>query len=257
MTTPTPTTTGAGRRPTAARRRTPLRRFIPPQHGAWAMLLLPWLTGVLTAGFRWLHLPLLGAWLSGYLFSYYLLQAVKTRRPHRVRGQLLAYATPTVLLGGLLVALRPQLLWYAPAFAILFAVNLGYATRRNERALLNDLTSVAQSCLMIFVSATLAAAPPAQVVPAFLAVTAYFTGTVLYVKTMIRERGRASYYRASVAYHLAILALAAWWHQPVAILFAILLARAVLLPRLPMTPKQVGILEIAASALLVLTLTST
>jgi hypothetical protein len=245
MTTPASTTTGTRLR----------RRFIPPQHGAWAMLLVPWLAGVLTVGFRWLHVPLLGAWLSGYLFSYYLLQAVKTRRPHRVRRQLLVYATPTVLLGGLILALRPQLLWYAPAYAALFAVNVGYAVRRNERTLLNDLTSVAQSSLIIFVCATLAAAPTARVWPAFLAVAAYFTGTVLYVKTMIRERGHAGYYRASVAYHLAILALATWWRPPVAILFAMLLARAAVLPRLPMTPKQVGIIEIAASALVVVTLT--
>jgi hypothetical protein len=227
-----------------------LRRFVPPQHGAWAMLLVPWLAGVLAAGFRWPHLPLLGAWLTGYLFSYYLFQAVKTRRPGRVRTQLLVYAIPTVLLGGLVLAVRPHVLWYGPVYAILFAVNVGYAARRRERALLNDFASVVQSCLMVFVCATVADAPAAAVLPAFLAVTAYFVGTVLYVKTMIRERGDAAYYRASVGYHGAVFAVGAWLLQPVAVLFALLLARAVVFPGRPMTPKQVGVLEIAASTLL-------
>src|SRR5262245_54088196 len=123
MTTATATTV---RRTPRQRRRT-LRRYIPPQHGAWAMLLLPWLVGVLTAGFRWVQLPLLGAWLAGYLFSYYLLQAIKSRRPGRFRAQLRAYAIPTFLLGGLVLALRPHLLWYAPVYALLLGVNLAYA----------------------------------------------------------------------------------------------------------------------------------
>ena len=89
MSTPASTTT------TVRRPRRTLRRYIPPQHGAWAMLLVPWLAGVLTAGFRWVHLPLLGAWLAGYLASYYVFQAVKTRRLNRFRAQLVAYAVPT------------------------------------------------------------------------------------------------------------------------------------------------------------------
>ena len=231
------------------------------------MLLVPWLAGVLTAGFRWVHLPLLGAWLAGYLFSYYLLQAVKTRRPGRVRAQLLAYATPTILLGGLVLTLQPQLLWYAPAYALLLGINVAYAVRRNERALVNDLASVAQSCLMVLVFATVAGQTPGHVLPAFLAVTAYFTGTVLYVKTMIRERGRTGYYRASVAYHLVILAVAAGLRAPVAILFAGLLVRAYAFPqgrllplhrrggKRPMTPKQVGVIEIVACVLLLVAIT--
>ena len=242
-------TTSASTMPRRSRRAV-LRRYIPPQHGAWAMLLVPWLAGVLTAGFRWVHLPLLGAWLTGYLASYYAFQALKTRRLGRFRAQLMVYAIPTVVLGGLVLGLRPPVLWYAPAYALLLAVNAVYALRHRERALVNDLASVAQSCLMVLVCATVAGVSSDRVLPAFLAVTAYFVGTVLYVKTMIRERGHAGYYRASVAYHLAILAVAAWFRAPVAILFAGLLVRAIVFPRRRMTPKQVGIIEIVASALL-------
>jgi hypothetical protein len=241
------------RRP--VRRRT-TRQFVPPQHGAWAMLLVPWLAGVLTAGFRWAHLPLLGAWLAGYLLSYYVLQAVKTRRISRFRPQLLLYGPVAAALGLLVVALRPALLAYAPAYALLLALNVVYARRRDERALLNDLVSVVQSCLMVFVAATTAGAGPGRVAPAFFVVLLYFTGTVLYVKTMIRERGQASYYWTSVVYHALALGAAAVLGVPAAAVFVLLLLRAAVLPRYRLTPKHVGLIEIAASALVLATAAS-
>jgi hypothetical protein len=230
-------------------RRRGARQFIPPQHGAWAMLLLPWLGGVLIAGFHWVHLPLLGAWLAGYLLSYYALQAVKTRRPARFRPQLLLYGPVAAALGLVVVVARPAVLAYAPAYLLLLALNARYARQRRERALLNDLGSVVQSCLMVLVAATVAGAGLGQVVPAFMAVLLYFTGTVLYVKTMIRERGNAAYHRASVAYHAAACVVAAFLSLPLTAVFALLLARAAALPRYRLAPEHVGIIEIVASAL--------
>ena len=217
------------------------------------MLLVPWLSGVLVAGFHWTHLPLLGAWLAGYLLSYYVLQSVKTRRPSRFRPQLLLYGPITAVLGLLVVSARPQVLTYTPAFALLLAVNGYYAWRRRERALLNDLTSVIQSCLMVFIAATVAGIGISNVVPTFAAVLLYFTGTVLYVKTMIRERGNASYHRASVTYHVLAFAVAAFLTIPIAAVFALLLVRAAVLPRYRLIPKHVGITEIVASTLVLIT----
>jgi hypothetical protein len=221
------------------------------------MLLLPYLAAVLTVGFRWPHLPLLAAWLAGYLLSYYALQAVKTRRPRRVRAQLLLYGAVTAPLAMLVVAARPQVLAYAPAYALLLAVNAGYAWRRRDRALLNDLASVLQSCMIVLVVAAVAATPARQVAHVFAAMLLYFAGTVLYVKTMIRERGSAAYHRASVGYHLMALALAAWLSPALAAVFALLLARAWALPRRPLTPKQVGVIETVACLLLLAAVAAT
>jgi hypothetical protein len=236
------------------RRRSTVRQFVPPQHGAWAMLLVPYVAGVLATGLRWAHLPLLGAWLAGYLLSYYALLTVKTRRPGRVRAQLLLYGSVTAVLGGLVCIAAPRVLTYGPAYAALLAVNAAYAYRRRERALLNDLASVAQSCLMVFVVATVAGVAPARVADVFVAVLLYFAGTVLYVKTMIRERDSAGYYRASVAYHAVALAVAAVVAWPLGVVFGVLLARAWALPRRGLTPKQVGLIEIAACVALLVTL---
>jgi hypothetical protein len=234
-----------------ARRRT-VRQFVPPQHGAWAMLLLPYLAGVIAAGFRWPDLPLLGAWLAGYLLSYFVMQAVKTRRPQRFRAPLRWYAPIAAALAVVVVVACPRVLLFAPVYAGLLAVNAWYAARRRERALVNDLASVLQSCLMVFVVAAVAGQDPGRVVTPFLVVLLYFTGTVLYVKTMIRERDSRTYRRASIAYHALALVAAALLGPAPAAVFALLLARAWLLPGHRLTPKQVGVVEIVASLLVLL-----
>lgn len=233
-------TSAAGRR----------RRFLPPQHGAWAMLAVPYLCGLLIAGYRWPDLPLLGAWIAGYLLSYYLFQAVKSRRPGRYRDQLMLYGTTAIPLAAVVVAARPQVLWYAPGYAALFAVNAWYAWRRRERALLNDIASVIQSCLMVLVVATVAGTPPSAVLDVFVLCLAYFLGTVLHVKAMIRERDNPTYRRLSISYHLLALAAASWLSPWATALFGWLLIRAAVLPGRGWSPRRVGLVEMANCVLL-------
>lgn len=229
------------KRPTAPAR----RRFIPPQHGAWAMLATPYIAGLIVAGYRWPDVPLAVAWLSAYLFSYFLFQALKSRRLGRYRTQLILYGIPALVMTSVVVAARPAVLWYAPAYAILVAANAWYAIRRRERALANDLAAVVQSCLIVPVVATIAGTPPAAVLPAFLLCLAYFGGTVFSVKTMIRERGNRAYWWLSVGYHAVALGVAAWISPWAAGLFAWLLIRSAVLPFTGWTPKRVGLIEFA------------
>lgn len=237
-----------GQRRAARRRRR--RRYLPPQHGAWAMLVVPYLVGVLWAGPSWLQLPLLVAWLGGYLLSYYLFLAVKTRRPSQVTAQVLVYSAVTVPAALLVVVLRPELLAFAPVYAVLLAVNVWYAWRRSERALLNDLASVVQGALMVPVAAGAAGVAPVAVLAPFVVVLLYFAGTVLYVKTMIRGRGDPRYLRGSIAYHAAAGVAAGVIAWPLAAPFGWFLVRAVWLPRRNLTPKRVGMIEIANCAVL-------
>ncbi|MEU4560102.1 YwiC-like family protein [Actinoplanes sp. NPDC023936] len=240
---------------TTAVRRPARRQYVPPQHGAWAMLLLPYLAGVIVAGFRWPDVPLLGAWLAGYLLSYFVLQAIKSRRPRRYRAQITLYAPVTAVLAAPVLVACPRLLLFAPPYAALLAVNAWYAYRRRERALVNDLASVLQSCLMVFVVAVVAGRPLTDVVTPFAVVLLYLVGTVLYVKTMIRERGNIGYFRASVAYHAAALVAGLAAGILPGVVFAVLLVRAWALPGRALTPRRVGITEIGASALVLLAAT--
>jgi hypothetical protein len=213
------------------------------------MLLVPYLAGLLAVGFRWPALPLLGAWVTGYLLSYFVMQAIKSRRLRRFRSPLSWYAPLTAILVLPVVVACPRVLLFAPAYVVLLAVNAWHAYRRRERALVNDFASVVQSCLMVFVVGTVGGQPPARAVIPFLIVLLYFTGTVLYVKTMIRERDSRAYRHASLGYHaVALLIVVPLGWLPAGV-FALLLARAWLLPRRQLAPKQVGVIEIAASIL--------
>jgi len=214
------------------------------------MLAVPYLAGLLAVGYQWPDLPLLGAWIAGYLLSYYLFQAVKSRRRGRYRQQVLLYSAVAAPLAAVVVVSRPAVLWYAPAYATLFAINAWYAWQRRERALPNDVASVTQSCLMVLVVAAVAGTPPAAALGVFTLCLTYFGGTVFYVKTMIRERGNPTYRRWSTGYHLIAFAVAAWLSPWTAVLFGWLLARAALLPGRGWSPKTVGLLEIANCGLL-------
>jgi len=226
------------------------RRFLPPQHGAWAILIVPYLAGLLAAGWSWPDLPLLIAWLSGYLLSYYLLQALKTGRWQRSRDQLGLYGAIAIPAGALVVIARPEVLRIAPGYAVLLAVNVGYSWRRRERDLMNNAASIVQSCLIIFVVAAVQHVEFATVGTAFALCLLYFFGTVLYVKTMIRERGNVAFQRWSAGYHLLAL-IAAGLLDPWSLsLFAWLLTRSVLLPGQTLTPKQVGLVEIGNCVIL-------
>lgn len=239
------------RRAPAGGRRT--GRWVPPQHGAWAMLLLPFAAGLLPAwGGRpvWWHVPLLVAWLAAYLFSYFAFLAVKTGRTGRVRPQLLVYGAAAAATGLPVVVARPAVLVVAPAFVVLLAVNVVAARRRRDRALTAGLASAVQACLVTPVVVLVAERPVTPVLGAAAAVLLYLAGTVVHVKAMIRERRSSAYARADVGYHVAALVPAALLSVWLAVPFAVFALRARLLTRRRASVALVGAVELGCSVLL-------
>lgn len=254
------------------RRRRPAPRWVPKQHGAWAMLVVPWLLGAilrLRAGETASHLlPLLGCWLAGYVAFHAAsgwLKAPPGRRPAWVRP-LVVSAAVAAAFGLLTLALTgASLAWWVVAFVPLLAPALVLAARRRERSVTGGALTVAAASVMAAVAAhpdpfAWPSAPDAgATLVAVLGSFAYFFGTVWYVKTTIRERGSRAYLAASLAWHGAATLLAAglasagvlpvWW----AVFFAAATARAAVVPRrVPaLTPPQIGLIEIGFCAVLV------
>ncbi|SDS88232.1 YwiC-like protein [Paraoerskovia marina] len=246
-----------------ARRRT--AGWIPDQHGAWAMLAVPLVVGVVLSGFAWTHLLLALTWFLGYFAFFAIGRWVKSHLKSRFLPPARAYTLAVLPLGVALVALVPALAWWVPVYLPLVAVSLWCSYRRKDRSVLNDGVTILAACLMIPVSFVVAdvgrvAEPPyllgaGQVWAIFAVVLAYFLGTVPYVKSMIRRRGEPAYRRASVFFHvgvgvvactaLALAGLAVW---PAAVVLLVAAVRADVVPRFTTaSPAQLGVGELAMS----------
>jgi hypothetical protein len=142
------------------------------------------------------------------------------------------------------------------------AVTLGGARPGARRDLANSLAQAAQALVLVPAAAVVAGDVGAETVALMTVVAAAFlVGTVLVVRSVLRERDNRAFEAASIGYHLSLVVLAAV-ALPAAWTFvaALLAVRAAALPAVqrhragtghPLRPVQVGIVEIAASVLVV------
>lgn len=254
------------------------------------MLFLPFLVGITlrTQENRadWVALPLLALWLLGY-FAFHALSLWLKSGQARYLRPIQVYGTFCALLGVLVLWQKPGLLGWGMVYAPLLGLGLWQAARKNDTSVLARWVSVLAACLICAVTYGDSFAPfiqqlslPAQdaayrdagygrTFHAVAVLSGYFLGTVLYVKTMIREKGEAAYVAASVSFHAALTLLSLWnaahsggaksWG--VTVFFALTTGRAALMPWLStqrgkkITPKQVGLLEFGLSFGLLLLLT--
>jgi len=240
-------------------RHSPSRRVrfvVPPQHGAWAMLLVPYLLGTVAAGWTVAAVPLLLVWLMGYLFSYSALMAVRVRRRERYIAAARLTGLLAVPFGIWLLVLQPWVALAAVAFVPMALVNIRFARRHDERSWANGLASVTQACLMVPLAYGVGQGSDwARAAALFAIAWLYFAGTVFYVKTMIRGRGDRGFLRASLAFHAAAVVAATLVSVELGVLFGWFLLRAWAMPRIALNhrvkPVHVGVLEMANSVLLV------
>lgn len=228
--------------------------YIPNQHGAWAMLIIPFLFGMFAAEARLVHVLLFAVWLLIYLFSYPLLQWIRTRNRKRFSRPLLLYGSLLVVFGGILLLLEPRLLLIGLLYLPFFLVNIYFAKQNNERSFINDLVAVLQFSSMVYVAYWIGGGSDWIVATElFIISLVYFIGTVFYVKTMIREKNNAFFYKLSVLYHsVSIGIFAVFFHWSLLIPAVLLLVRAVVFPKLKLQIMQIGISEIIFSVTIAL-----
>ena len=226
--------------------------WVPNQHGAWAMLAGPLLVGVLASGPAWVHLPLALLWFLGYFAFFAAGLWLKSRRKARFRPPVVVYSLACVPPAVAVLVLQPGLVRWVPSLAPLMLIGLVLAAERKDRSLASGLATTVAASLMTAVAYD--AGPGDDWSRAWVLtgeMAAYYVGTLLYVKTMIRERGNHAYEVASVAWHAVaavLLAPVSWW---LTVVFALLTLRAYAAPRLGLTPKQVGIGELVLNVLVV------
>lgn len=244
--------------------------WVPNQHGAWAMLIVPYLIGMITAvqhdRFRLYALPLFAFWMLGYFCFNATSQWLKSRRAQRYRTPMLTYGVAAAMFGLLTWLLAgPELGWWLVPYGPVLGMSLALAAARKERELIGGLLTIAAAAMILLVvghpDPRTAVNDVASLQLAAICF-AYFGGTVWVVKTMIRERGKLGWVVASVLWHVAATAVVGvatgtghltWWWT---IFFAATTIRAVILPaRWTMRGRmlrasRIGIIEICFSAVL-------
>jgi len=243
----------------SVRRRVAVRHvWLPRQHGAWAMLLVPLLLGVAASRPNAWQLVLAGAALTGYLTSATLQAWSRARRPPEYRSPIVVYGAVFAVLGLLLLVAFPALLLSLIVVVPTAIVVFHGARPGTRRDLANSFVQVAQVLVLVPAAAYVSGEVDVERITAYTAVAAaYLIGTVLVVRSVLRERGNTRFAALSVGFH-AVVTLLAFVLLPGAygLVAAGLTARAIALPVAqrrrasgahPLRPIHVGIVEIVAS----------
>ena len=238
------------------------RLWIPRQHGAWPMLAIPLLLGISVSRFNGWQLAIAGAAASGYLTSATAQTWRLARSCRKYRSTLLVYSSVFVAFSLALAISHPALCLALLVLLPATAVTVSLSRPGRPRGAIEGLAQVVEALVLIPAAAYLAGPlDDSRVALATLAAGLYLAGTVLTVRSVIRERGNSRFAALSVGYH-AIAAITALLLLPgaYAVLFVALAVRALALPiaerRLASTAHrlratEVGMVEIVASVLLV------
>ncbi|MCE4955891.1 YwiC-like family protein [Macrococcoides caseolyticum] len=219
----------------------------PNQHGAWAMIIMPVLFGMFASTFNVYQLLFFAAWFMIFFFIDNLLFFVKQRKKQigYVKGSLLFLAIAILLLMPIILY-DYRVLFFFLAMLPFGAINLYFASQRNERHLLNDFSAITifsiAGLLVYFIGE---GQLHQKMIYIFLISFLYFVGTTFYVKTMIREKKNITYKYISFIYHIAGLILAFVIHPLIGIAFLPSLFRAIYFYGKQLKPIKIGIAEIA------------
>ena len=238
------------------------RQWLPRQHGAWAMLAVPFLLGIAASAPGPWQAVLAGASVLGYLASATGQAWRRARRRDPFARPLAVYAVGFGVLGAPLVVAFPALLATLIVLGPATALVAAGARPGTRRDLANSVAQVVQALVLVPATAWVSGAfDPARAAVATAVAAAYLLGTVLVVRSVLRERSSRSFTALSAGFH-ALLVVADMALGPVWVLLAAGLAtRAVALPvaarrmaggARPLRPVHVGAVEAVASVAVVL-----
>ena len=241
------------------------------------MALLPAIAGVVMVGASAANLWLLVLWALCYCTQFTATRWVKSRFQRRYLTPMVTYGVILAMLGVPFVVLHPRVLIWAPLYVAALALSMLAAWRRQERSLWGNAVAIVAACAMAVVTASFGADVEAGVMPlsegaplerylanvyplfprvgvfatVLFAVTQF--GSVLFVKTMIRERGNRPYLIASIAWHVVLTVAGFLLFPMLGYLALVLLARAAALPLAsrakPIKPIVTGLVELFTSLL--------
>jgi hypothetical protein len=228
-----------------------MKLFLPKQHGAWAMTIIPFWLGVINGGFLWQHIPFFLGWLLLYLATYPMLLLFKKKKiPFYIKWTIV-YMVPALLLLLFPLFNAPSIIYFGFLMTPFFLINAYYTAKNQDRALMNDLSAIFAFSIAGLASSYLGQGQVTSTTfLVFFTSILFFLGCTFYVKTMIREKKNRQFKWISWAFHTLLLVV--WFvlgYWIVAIAYIPSFIRAVIFYGKPLSPMKIGIYEIVNSSL--------
>lgn len=232
-----------------------MKLYIPREHGAWSMWISPFFIAAFLSPWTSLKVLAFIGVLSLYCSSASLLALFRTAKPKESPyPSLLLFFLSGVAFLSVPIWMYPETLLYGLVVIPFFLLNIYFAKKKSERLFLNDVIAIAAlSSISMFVVHLGFGHFDWIGVKIWGICIAYFTGTVFYVKSLIRERGNTRFRRTSYLYHLILVLipflLGYWW---ISLIFLPFLLKVIGTPaHLKPRAMTIGIAEIFFSILFV------
>lgn len=229
--------------------------FIPREHGAWAMLIVPYILGMLVSSASWLHLIFFIGVLALYFASGPLLAYIrKPKLKKEVIPSLCIYISCGLLFTLPILYLFPRIIFIGFLIIPFFLLNLIFAKLKKERLFINDLVAIIALSFLVLISYYIGVGTvDAKALLIMVINIIFFTASVFHVKTLIRERGNVKFLWSSHLFHGVTVALFLLLSLPVvAIAFLVGMLKAWFMPKAKRyKPIEIGLIEIANSIIFV------
>ncbi|WP_280769279.1 YwiC-like family protein [Salipaludibacillus daqingensis] len=232
-----------------------MKWYIPREHGAWAMVIVPYWLGAGMTGVTFNHIIFFIGLFSLYFAQAPLLTYLRQPKHQDVWPSFFIYVTfgSFFLVPNFIVDL--SLFYIALIIFPFFFINLVFAKLKKERLFLNDLSAIiALSAFLLF---SYQIGNNTLLLEAFyymFVVVAFFVGSVFHVKSLLREKGNITFRRISVLYHIGMVVIMfVFVSTGAGVAFLISLVKTVAMPKKYLKkPIQIGIVEIINSSFFII-----
>lgn len=182
--------------------------LLPKQHGAWAMLVIPFLLSMIASIVTIWHLFLFFGWFFLYLMTYPFTMLCKGKKKEYYLKWVYIYSFLSLCCLLIVGVHESDLIYFGLSIIPFFCINLYYAKKKKERAFLNDIAAIIVFCIGGLASYYLGEKHlNVEAWQLFIYSFLYFLGTTFYVKTMIREKNNQAFKYYSWIYHVGVLLL--------------------------------------------------
>lgn len=227
-----------------------MRWYIPREHGAWAMFIVPYWIGAAISGITGHHVIFFAGLTAVFFAQAPLLTFIRQPKHKDIWPSFTVYSFfgMIILLPYLLSDIT--LMFIFLSIFPLFCINILFAKIKKERLFINDAVAITALSALLLPAYVLGAGSLAAEAFQYAAISIiFFLASVFHVKSLLRERNNRTFKKMSYGYHVLITAaafLTGWYGAATAYLMSLL--KTVFVPRkFLQKPMQIGIIEIINS----------